>query len=428
MFEKLTTRERYLAYALVALVPVTILFIGVFGFINQYKANNQQFMNLTTQLGQQQDLQAQAMNAQQRRSYYRNISLPSDLNHASQDYQLWLKSLVRDQLKMSFKSLTPRKGADLKFNNKVVGRSQEFTLLATADLKQLTSFLEEFYSVELLHRINSLKIIPQSAGSSNGQKVRTGKLSLSIEIETVSLIDASSDKVNDRQFDRSIRALPRSRDDYEQTILRRNIFGPANNTPIVSARPSSSYTSGTDVKIQVSAKDPDENDLLEFQLLDAGVEGATLQQSADSDRSATLSIPGKSAGSYSFKILVSDNGFPPKTSETEFAVNFKDRAVPTPRPPAPPKPKFVHATETRITGIVKDVQDNWIVWIKVRTTGEQFKLKVGESFQLDDKQWTVASVEPNQAVLQVGDRMLTFEPSDPFSTPRETAQADNVKL
>ena len=416
MFENLTPREQILAKLILALVPMTLLFVAVFWFVGRYNDNNMSIVRLADQIAVEEGKMLAAKKADLRRDYYRSVSLPSNIVNASNDYQAWLKKLVRDDLKMDFKSLTPRDVADLKFKTKVVGKSKSFTLLASGDLKQLAEFLHKFYSVDLLHRISSLKIVPVSVGSENGKKVRTGKLSLIISVEAVSLVDADID----RDFASSYRELAHSGEEYQLAILRRNIFGPANNTPSISARPSASYTSDTEIKIGVSADDADENDVLNFELVESSVAGAKLVQSEGGERKASLEIPGQKAGEYTFKLVVRDSGFPAKQNEELIKVTFKDRVVAAPPTPPPVKPKFIHAKETRITGIVKDSTDQWLVWIKVRTTGERFQLKTGESFNLDEKTWTVHAIEPGQAIIQVDNQLLTFRPTDPFDAPRTT--------
>ncbi len=105
-----------------------------------------------------------------------------------------------------------------------------------------------------------------------------------------------------------------------------------------------------------------------------------------------------------------------RPSLSSLCSNLLDQYGPEP----PPKKRFLHAKETRITGIVNDIANQWIIWIKVRTTGERFKLQTGDSFELDEKTWTVRSIDADQAVLEVGDRLLTFRPADPFDTPRDS--------
>jgi len=416
MLSQLSPRERVLALTVLALVPICLLFVTVFWFIGKYNANNVEFFGLMARINEEEAKQASAMQASQRRHYYRELSLPANISTASNDYQIWLKNLVSDDIKMELKGLNPRSGSILKHNNRPVGQSKRFTLTVTANLEQLTEFLHKFYSLKLLHRINAMKILPQTVGSAKNKKIRNGRLTLNIEVEALSMVDAASS----REFTSESTKLSQTLTEYQAAILRRNLFGPANNTPTISARPSSSYTAGTEVKLRVNGEDADDNDKLKFELVNTEIKDAKLMPD-DDGRSAFLSIPGQPEGKYEFTIRVADNGFPSKESEKSFAVIFKERAIPKvepPKPLPPPKPKFLHAGETRITGIVKDVTDQWIVWIKVRTTGEKFQLKAGESFELDDKQWTIVSVTPDSATIKVDDQQFTRRPTEPFSAAK----------
>lgn len=397
-----------------ALVPISIAFMGVFWFIDKYSNNNMEYLSLTEQVSVEKEKTTKAIKANQRRIYYRSVSLPSNLVDASNEYQTWLKKLVRDEIKMNFKSVTPRDGGELIYQNKLIGRTKTFTLLATADLQQLSQFLHEFYSVDLLHRINSIKVIPLTSGTGNEKRVRSGKLSLVVTIEAVSMVDADEE----REFTTAYRELPMTAEQYEQALVHRNVFGPANNTPTVSARPSASYTSGTDITVNVTGKDADKNDVLTFELIESSVEGAKLVQTDGNSRRATLEIPGQPAGKYKFKVGVGDNGFPSKSNDSELTVTFKDRIVKTTKP-KPPKEEYLIAKLTSIKGIVKGVDGIWRVWITVMPTGERFQLKVGDTFDLDNKQWTVNEVDSDRAVLQVENKLLTFFNSDFLDAPQE---------
>ena len=421
MFENMSARERLLAIVVGALVPISVAFIAVFWFIDKYSSNNMEFLSLTEQVSSEKEKTSLAIKANQRRIYYRSVSLPANLVDASNEYQTWLKKLVRDEIKMDFKSVTPRDGGEIKFKNKLIGRTKTFTLLATADLQQLSQFLYEFYSVDLLHRINSIKIIPLTTGTGNEKRVRSGKLSVIITVEAVSMVDADEE----REFTENYRELALTAEQYQEALLRRNVFGPANNTPTVAARPSPSNYSGTDVTVTVTGDDADKNDLLTFELIESSVEGAKLVQNDDQSRRASLEIPGQTAGKYTFKLGVSDNGFPSKTNEAELTVTFKDRVVAAPPKPAPPKEKYSFAKFTSIKGIVKGVDGIWRVWIKVLPTGERYQLKAGESFELDDKQWKVNEVESGRTVLQVDNQLLTFFNTDFLDSPRDVKDIES---
>jgi hypothetical protein len=417
LFENLTQREKTLATAVLALVPLCIGFMLLFWFIGKRSANQTSIDSLRSQVREEERKLMTALQANQRRVYYRSVSLPSNFDDARNEYQQWLKQLVRNDVGMSYRSITPRSPAKIKHNGKLIGQTETFTLLATADLPKLVDFLTAFYKVDLLHRINSIKLIPKSAGKAGASaRIRTGQLALSIEIEVLSLIDADLE----RDFVTHFRSLELPEDAYRDAIVKRNIFGPANNTPTVSVSKSSSYTSGKEVRIAISGKDPDREQQLTFELVgDAPIEGAKLlEKKKPDDRRVFLSIPGQPAGEYAFKVRVADDGFPSKSGEKEFKIRFKDKVVrkpPPPKPPKPPKPKFKHAKETRITAIVKDNTGKWQVWVKVRTTGDKYRLAVGETFELDDQRWEVTAIEPGQATFRVACEERTFKRNLAFS-------------
>lgn len=421
MFEKLTTRERNLAYAVIGLAPAVLIFIGVFWFLGQSKANGVREAALLGQIFDEELKLAKGKKATCRRAFYDSISLPVDIDNASNDYQSWIKGLVRDELQMNFKALTPTDASDLKNKAEVVGKRRYYMLRADGTLDQLTSFLTRFYSAELLHRINSLKIIAQNETAGSKKKIRTGMLGITAKIEVLSLSTA----VNDAEFLRQFHAeratesrFAETNQAYRDMVMRRDIFGPPNNTPTVTATPKSSYVSETEAEIKIAAKDADEEDMMNFEIIDAPIEGWELVQSNPEDRTVRLTVPGQKAGRYKFTVKVSDDGFPAKETTKEFTVTFKDKVIAQIDLPTKPDPPFINAKETTITGIVMERTGDWRVWIKVRTTGDRHKLKVGESFELDKKKWVVEEIKPEYAVFRVDNRLVTFEPTDRFVDPR----------
>ncbi len=421
MFEKLSSRERNLAFAVIGLVPAVLLFIGVFWFLGKYQANDLQSVALLKQIDDEEFKMETGKKANRRRAYYDSISLPSDVEDASNDYQTWLKGLVRDELQMQFKSLTPNDASDLKNKTEVIGQRRYYLLRADGTLNQLTELLSRFYSADLLHRINSLKIIAQNETSGSNKKIRTGMLAITAKIEVLSLKTAADDweflkgfiaqRAKESRFAETNKA-------YREMVLRRDIFGPPNNTPTIAASPKSSYLSETDVELTLTAKDADEEDAMTFEIIDSPVEGVKLNPSKPGARTASMSIPGQKAGRYNFKVKVSDSGFPAKESIEEFAVTFKDKEIVKVDPPPKPDPPFVNARETQITAIVLESSGDWRVWIKVRTTGDRYKLKAGESFELDNRKWFVEEIKPTEATLRVDNKLLTFRPTDRFVNPR----------
>ena len=399
--------------AVLCIVPIAMFFMGVFWVIGKYTDNDADYERLVARLSSEQDRAESRKKAEKRRDYYNAVSLSPRIEDASNEYLTWLKTLMKET-NLRAKTFTPRDGGDLKEGRKVIGKRKKFTVPATGKLDDLTNFLTRFYSVDALHRINSIKIIPQNESGNNEKKVRSGLLSVSLEIEVISLKTAEENP----DFQANVRALARSKEDYKSAILKRNIFGPANNEPTITARvPSTIYTDSKG-NISVTAKDADEKDILKIELVESSVEDAELVV-RDGSRLGKLVVPGQEVGEYKFKLKVTDNGFPPKSAFKDVSVKFKKREPRVvKKKEEPPKAKpYTHAKQTKITAITRMKTGEWQIWVKVKTTGKKYKLLVGESFKLDDLDWSVKSIKPHEAVLQVDGKLLTYNEGVSFDNP-----------
>ena len=248
MFENLSQREKILAALVGSLVPLALLVMITIWFFGQQKDRSTKIDALKTQIKAEQQRMTEALDANQRRLYYRSVSLPSNFQDASNDYQQWLKHLVRVDVGMDFDAIDRRHPTKIKFNGNMIGLTESFNLRATTDLEQLVDFLTKFYQLDLLHRISSLDLVPKARGSS-------GELSLTVRIEVLSLVDAAADE--DGKFIEQFRKLELTADDYRNAIVNRNIFGPANNSPTLTVSNNGNYYSDKDLKIKISGKDAD---------------------------------------------------------------------------------------------------------------------------------------------------------------------------
>ena len=412
MFENLSQREKILAALVGSLVPLALLVMITIWFFGQQKDRSTKIDALNTQIKAEQQRVTEALNANERRLYYRSVSLPSNFKDSGNAYQQWLKHLVRDDVGMVFKSITQDSPSKIKFNGNVIGQAKSFTVLATTDLEQLVDFLTKFYQLDFLHRISSLALVPKARGSS-------GELSLTAKVEVLSLVDAAADE--DGKFIEQFRKLELTADDYRNAIVNRNIFGPANNSPTLTVSNNGNYYSDKDLKIKISGKDADNNQNLIFSLVDPPIESATLEQKNPSDKRVFLKAPPQPAGNYTFKVRVTDDGFPPKSFEQEFKITVKEKVASKTPTKKPTKPDFKNSKETRITAIVKDRSGTWEVWINVRLKGEKHKLKVGQSFKLDGAKWEVTSIKPNRATFTVDGATKTFGRNQAFDGSEKTA-------
>jgi len=420
MMENLTQREKTLAALCAGALVVAVLFGGFFWFLNRYNDNVALLQGIESRITDQENKTLQAMQAAKRNRYYIETSPTRDISDAKNQYIAWLKKTLREDIGVNLTGVDPGRNLTLKFESNVVANQMSFTIRPSVTLKQLVRFLNTFYSVDTLHRISSLKLTPKTE-SAGGKKVRTGELSALIQIEVLVLTGG----VERSQIANVFRDAGMTLENAMQTIVRRDVFGPANNSPTVKFNKSSSYTSGKSVSINVSANDADEEDMLSMELIESELEDAELKSDQDG-RKGKLVIPGQPAGKYDFVIRVTDNGLPAKSTDEKVTITFKDPKKPVPPTPEPPPVKL--ALETRITGNLKNSDGSWSVLIKSRMDGQSYRLKKGESFTLDDRDWKVTDISRESATFSVDGQAVKLDRGIAFSEIELAKVQKPVKL
>lgn len=304
-----------------------------------------------------------SMAASDRLQDYQRRSLPADLEAASSLYQTWLLSVVKEVgLKDTQVNVLPmRNEKDVYYvlGSQVSGRG---------DLPRLVSFLHQFYSADLLHRIRRLHVkrVPG-----------TRELDLSLAIEAVSLTTADSmDKLNDQQR----QLVYGDRDAYLEVILQRNLLGPANKAPVIEALREQVAHVGETVSFTVRAQDPDKLDQVSYRLDGAAPEGATLDA-----RSGTFRWTAAKPGTYRVVVAATDDGFPPQTAQRTVDIRIDEKPPEAPSAPvvAVSKPSFNLAKFAYVTAIT-EADGKRLVWISLRTEGRLLKLSEGEEFQIGE--------------------------------------------
>ena len=330
MFKNLSERERKLALAVLCLVPMCVIFFALMSFMSSYQANQTAKRSIDRQIQEQEDLQSDANLASVRRNYYRQFSLPSDLNRSITQYKKYLQALAQKECGLVLKSTREKdKAAPVSFIGRK-GRTKvfdqvAFTLRGEGRLTQITQFLHKFYSLDMIHRISELSIEPINAGSAGeGEFKRKNLYKLSMNVEVVSMVDADKS----RDFEEAYRPVTKTLADYNQVILYRNMFGPPNNAPTISKVKHSYKPSGDTVSFKISADDIDENDLLSFELLNCPMEGAKLEQKREGDRYAFFSCGKLAPGDYEFELKVTDSGAQNKSDQKVFTLTIEDNAAP----------------------------------------------------------------------------------------------------
>lgn len=407
---------------LVATLPVVLLLFLMYWVGGSLDAKSARIKALDNQIGEQQLLEQARRNAAERRSEYRAASL-SSVEEIQQDYGFWLNDLAEAEL--SNVTFNANKSGALGSNNQKAGAvatKHSFSIIATGTLPQLTSFLYKFHYPNILHRITTLSIIPKSRAQGNEQ-VRTGELDLRINVEALSLTDADVDKM--LAIDEPSNRLNKSFEEYAQSIVRRNIFGPPNNPPKLSVRDQSKFVD-EEIAIMVRANDDDEADQLDFKLIKSDVPEAKLgaKQSADA-KAVEFTLPGMPEGSYKFTVQVTDDGCPAKVDVQEFVVDVKEKPVVVrddKKEDLPPP--FKHIGESKITAIVQGANKPAEVWINVRTKGDFLRLHEGDTFDLDQVEWLVREIDLDmkEVVMMCDGKEMTFKRGDFLSEPRHVTE------
>ena len=406
----LTKREKVLAIATAGSLVVTLIFIAFFWLMSSYSANETTLRGIHSQIEREDARTRKAMAATRRKAWYSATSLSSNNDNAKNEYIAWLMKTLRDDIGVDLKGVDPERSTSISHEGVKVADQISFSINPVMTLKQLTQFLGKFYSVDALHRISQFKLTPQTETVSR-KKVRTGRLKTTFQIQILSLTAAGRRS----EFGKHFRDVAVTAEEATKTIVRRDIFGPANSSPVVKARPRSSYESGKDVSLSLTATDADENDILKLEMLKSEVEGAEFSAGTNG-RKGTLKIPGQKQGQYKFTFKVTDNGLPARTTEETISIRFKDRAarVVTKKP----KEKILEfAPETRITANLTDREGNKQVIVKSQMDGKSWRLGVGESFEMDKKTWKVQDIEQGSATFNVAGEALTFLRGTPFDKP-----------
>lgn len=403
MIENMSKREKTLAAVAAGSMVVTLLFGGFFWFLNSYNDNLTVLQGIDSRISDQENLTMQGMQAATRKRYYLETSPTSRISDARNQYIVWLTKTLRQDIGVSLPGVDPGRNLTIKSESKVVADQLSFTIRPSITLKQLVEFLNAFYSVDTLHRIKLLKLTPKTE-TVGRKRVRTGQLTAQIQIEVLVLRDG----MKRDQFANFYQDAGIPLEKAMETIVRRDVFGPANNSPTVKVSKSSSYTSGRAISINVTANDADDEDKLSMELIESGVEGAELKPDAKG-RKAKLAIPGQPAGKYEFTIRVTDNGLPSKSSEQTFQVTFKEPKKPVVKKAKPKPPPVKYAEGTSITGNLRNADGSRCVMINSRMNSKRYRLKEGESFELDGREWEVTEITRDWAKFDVEGQEVKLE-------------------
>lgn len=404
MFDKLSQRERLMAITVAILFPVAIaMYLGV--TVSGSLSDRASQLNALTLEQQELTLKkAAARRVINRGEFYRQESLPSDINHSVLDYFAWLNRLTANCFGNDGKSKPNVTKGIMTSENQGVGdlifTRQEFTVSTTTSLRQVTNFLYQFYEARILHRIKTLTIKPELEGAGDRQTM-TGRLVVTIGVEVAALANADPERdfANEKR-----QAMLRSVDEYHDVVTRRNLFGLPNEAPDFTTSGSVDLETGSAVSVPLKASDDGAPEMLKYELVESSAPEAKLVIDASK---ATLSAPALPKGRHQFLVRVTDNGWPRKSDELELSVNVDD-PEPIAKAEEPPPPKY--ARYAFVSGFTTNLTGAPVVWIKVpQPDNETHRLIVGESFELDGQQWKVTEIAGERVTFDVDGNVMSFK-------------------
>ncbi len=310
-------------------------------------------------------------------------SLPKERETARSLYQQWLLERVD---RVGFRNPTVR-----ATDRTIRGRFYDqltFQVDADGSLEQVVEFLHEFYSTDDLHRMQQLTLQPVR-GSQD--------LDIIMVIEALILPNSQRKSVGDLA---STRLQNQSLEDFENVILERSMFLPANIPPNLASIRDQEAPRGETFSVKASASDPDPFQQLSYSLVGEAPDGVTLNE-----QTGELRWTPQENGSQAFTIRVSDNGTPRRTDETTFQVTVID--PPPEEPEEPEEPRFDEAAATYVVGTILSGPDRQL-WLMVRTTGQLQKLTVGDPVRVGSVRGVVHWIGEKEADIRTESGDLRF--------------------
>jgi len=382
-------REKMLAIIVGALL---LLMVGYFvvsqvsGALDYRRRQNSELLgrvqrlSQTVQRGQQADRRLRKLESR---------SLPRDRDVAGSLYRSWLLDTVQ-----RVGLVDPKVSATSGLSHGGVYDRLPFTVSGEANIEQLVELLHSFYSVNDLHQIRRLHIKP-----ADDPRV----LELSMTIEALVLPGSVREGAVANVPGEPLKYGELLQ--YEDMIVRRNIFGPPNKPPELSSVPGEKRVElGRSVTFTARARDPDERDRVRFRLGDGAPPDASIGETSGEFRWTPEEL-----GEYEVTIHVSDDGMPNKSDSDTFKIVVVEPAPPPPEPVASverPKLTFDDAKHTYVSGITSNARGQWELWLTVRTTGQVLRLKQGDRISVGSVQGVVSRISERDVVVETDERKL----------------------
>jgi hypothetical protein len=309
-------------------------------------------------------------------------SLPSNDVAAQLAYKAWLNSIVEKNALSK---------AEVRFTNIRETRAQnntydllQFSTIGSGDLRQVVSFLYDFYSRDYLHRIRSFKLdrIP-------GERYQ---MKMTLTAEALSL--AGADKNQPPPTTQS-NILDGSVADYQSVIIGRNLFSPANESPVFAGSKKAEAYPGVPVDFTASAKDPEGSGKLKYSLVGEAPEGLSIDPS-----SGSVKWKSDELGDYEYTVAVKDDGLPAMAAEETFLISIVEKPDP---PEVVVEKEYDKAKQAFVTAFLSG-RKGPTVWVKSMLEGKTLKLVKGDQLEIGDVKGKIIEIGATFVELETDDR------------------------
>jgi hypothetical protein len=296
---------------------------------------------------------------------YETRSLPPDAEVAKSLYQDWLLAEIKTAgfAEPQVRTLPSQKEGDLYVKH-------AFEITGKGTLRQAVDLLHSLYSADYLHRITTLILKPVKESS---------QLDITINIDAVSLSSAPEATALHKQ--KSERLALKTKGEYYQVILGRNLFGAPNQPPKLSISGSKDLPINRSASLSAKATDPDPNDQVQYRMIESPDPAAKFDE-----KTGQFSWTPKKLGKYKLVVEAYDDVFPSKPSRQEIALNVIE-----PKVEEPGFRGFDAAKFTVLSGVI-EVDGEREVWLVNRTKGQRLTQRVGDEFEVGSIKGRIESI------------------------------------
>ncbi|MCA9269457.1 MAG: hypothetical protein KDA41_13340, partial [Planctomycetales bacterium] len=337
---------------------------------------------------------------------YRSRSLPGDVEVARSLYKAWLLELLEKD-DVAFKQ--PLVSAGTISPPGRVYRRISLSVSGRGTLPQFTQLLVEFYRVDLVHQVRSLRIKPIEDSR---------LLDVTLGVDAL-VIDGAprADKLTLRP--RDVGAGPTA-EECAAAILARNLFAPANRPPQFDAVATQRVETDKTLTLPLTAKDEDPLDTVAFRLGEDAPAGASVSAKGE------LRFKTETPGEYRIPVVAFDDGLPSAIARRVVVVNVvkpPPRVVVKPEssaPPPAPKPHFEDG-EFAFVSAVTEVNGRRQLWLDLRTAGKTLKLFEGDSFEVERLSGTIHRIHFDSIEVTAAGERRRFSLGENLSQGRPLA-------